>query len=146
MGGVKGARAAKRVLIDTCVWIYHFEGHREYSDRAGELLDRVESGRWHGIVSEISLLEILVKPLRKGDQDVADAYELILERFPHTEILPVTREVILKAAELRAGYGLKLPDAVILATGLNHGATLAVTQDRAWHRVDEIEVLRLDAR
>lgn len=88
---------------------------------------------------------MLVQPLWQGRQEVADTYELVLDRFPNLEIFPVTRDVTVCAAGLRARYGLRTPDALILATGLCHGATHAVTQDRAWRRVNEIEVLYLDA-
>ena len=56
---------------------------------------------------------------------------------------PVTRAVLIRAAEIRARYGLRAPDAIMLATAVESGATLAVTNDSAWRKVDEIEVLLL---
>lgn len=145
MGRLKGAREGRRVLIDSCVWIYHFENDQRYTRAVTGVLNRVARGEWAGVVSEITLLEILTQPLRKGQPEVADSYELLLERFPHLEIHPVDREVTLRAAALRARYGMRAPDALILATGLSHGADLVVTNDRAWRRVREIEVMCLKA-
>ncbi|RME35355.1 MAG: type II toxin-antitoxin system VapC family toxin [Gammaproteobacteria bacterium] len=144
MGTTGAARERPLVLIDTCIWIYHFSGDARFGNKVSRLLRRIERGEWEGIVSEISLLEILVQPLRLGRQEVADTYELVLERFPHLEICGIGREETLSAAALRARYGLRTPDALILATGLNRGATLALTQDHQWRRIREIEVRTLD--
>jgi len=49
--------------------------------------------------------------LRKGTQDVADEIEMTLLHFPHLQLAPVTRSVLVRAAEIRARYGLRTPDA-----------------------------------
>jgi len=51
--------------------------------------------------------------------------------------------VLLRAAEIRARHGLRTPDAIMLATALQSGATLAVTNDSAWRRVEALEILLL---
>ena len=89
------------------------------------------------------LLELLVAPLKKGAQDIADEIELALTHFPHLRLAPITRAVLLSAAQIRARYGLRTPDAIMLATAFDAGATLAVTNDRAWTKVEGIEVLLL---
>jgi predicted nucleic acid-binding protein len=92
------------------------------------------------------LLELTVKPLQLGRQDVADDYELLLGYFPNLELHPVSCEVLLEAAGLRARYRLRTPDAIQIATGLHAGATLAVTNDDAWRSVPLIEtVILLDS-
>jgi predicted nucleic acid-binding protein len=48
-----------------------------------------------------------------------------------------------RAAEIRARYGLRTPDAIMIATAIESGATLAVTNDDAWRKVEELEVLVL---
>jgi hypothetical protein len=44
---------------------------------------------------------------------------------------------------LRARYRLRTPDAIQLATGLQAGATLVVTNDEAWRNVSMIETVIL---
>jgi len=135
--------ARERLLLDTSVWIYHFQQHPEFGAAAARVLHDIESGRVEGIVSELSLLELAVHPLRLGRQDVADDYELLLTHFPHLTLVPVTREVLLQAAALRAAYGLRTPDAIHLASAVYFGATAVVTNDEAWCRVREIRVVTL---
>jgi len=131
------------VALDTSVWIYYFEGSADYGEAADSVLAAVAEGRIGAVASELVLLELLVAPLKKGSQDVADEIELALLHFPNLTLAPVTRDVLLRAAEFRARYGLRTPDAIMLATAAESGATLAVTNDSAWRKVQEIEVLLL---
>jgi predicted nucleic acid-binding protein len=136
-------RAHERVLIDTSVWIYHFEQHPQFSAAAGQVIEDLEEGRFRGIASELTLLELTVRPLQLGRQDVADDYELLLSYFPHLMLEPITREILLDAAGLRARHRLRTPDAILLATGLQAGATAAVTNDESWRNLPGIKVVLL---
>jgi predicted nucleic acid-binding protein len=131
------------IALDTSVWIYHFEGSAAYGQAADAVLEAVSTGRVAAVASELVLLELLVAPLRKGTQDVADEIEMTLLHFPHLQLAPVTRSVLVRAAEMRARYGLRTPDAIMIATAVESDATLAVTNDRDWQKVGEIEVLLL---
>jgi predicted nucleic acid-binding protein len=128
-----------RILIDTSVWIYHFEQHPQFGAAAGKVIEGLEKGRFRGIASELTLLELTVRPLQLGRQDAADDYETLLSYFPNLDLEPVTRAVLLEAAALRARYRLRTPDAIQLATGLHGKATLAITNDAAWRGVPAIE-------
>ncbi|MDP2370925.1 type II toxin-antitoxin system VapC family toxin, partial [Rhodoferax sp.] len=56
-------------------------------------------------------------------------------------LLAVTPSVAVLAAQLRAQYHLRLPDAIQLATALDSGATAFVTHDRDFSEVTGIEIL-----
>jgi len=131
------------VALDTSVWIYHFEGSAAYGKAADNVLEAVAQGRVGAVASELVLLELLVAPLKKGSQDVADEIELTLAHFPNLHLAPVTRDVLVRAAGIRARHGLRTPDAIMLATAIESGATLAVTNDDAWRKAKEVEVLLL---
>jgi predicted nucleic acid-binding protein len=133
----------KRVLIDTSVWIYHLENHPEFGPPAGRVIESLEEGRFRGIASELTLLELTVRPLQLGRQDVADHYEVLLDYFPNLEIVPISSEILLDAAGLRARQKLRTPDAIQLATGIRASATLAVTNDKLWRSVPLIETALL---
>ena len=137
-------RRHRRIALDTSVWIYHLEHHRRYHALSSTILTEVTEGRCRGIVSELTLLELLVRPLQLERQDLADEYEALLVHFPNLDLIPLNREILLRAAMLRARYALRTPDALILATAFTCGASIAVTNDNAWKRVQEIEVLCLD--
>ncbi len=128
----KPLRGHRKVLIDSSVWIYHFEQHAEFGVAAGRVIELLEEGACRGVISELTLLELCVRPLQQGRQDVADEYELLLNYFPNLELAPVSRDVLLEAAALRAHYRLRTPDAILLATGIHSGATAAITNDDGW--------------
>jgi predicted nucleic acid-binding protein len=133
----------KRVLIDTSIWIYHFEQHAIFGANAGQVIERLEDGAFRGIASELTLLELTVRPLQLGRQDAADDYETLLSYFPNLELEPISRQILLGAAALRARFRLRTPDAIQLATGLHAGATLAITNDEAWRNLPMIETFIL---
>jgi predicted nucleic acid-binding protein len=95
------------------------------------------------IKQDARLLELTVQLLRLGRQDAADDYEVLLDYFPNFELVPISREVLLEAASLRARQGLRTPDAIQIPTGLRAGATLAITNDKTWRSVPLIETLLL---
>jgi len=133
----------RRVLLDTSVWICHFEQRDRFGRAATRVIDDLEAGRFEGVASELMLLELLVGPLRLDRQDVADEYELLLAHFPNFTLEPVTRSILLDAASLRARHRLPAPDAIHVATAIGCNATLMVTNDAAWRRVDGLEVALL---
>lgn len=133
----------RRVLIDTCVWLYHFEEHPQLGTPAERVIESLEEGKFRGVASELTLLELTVQPLRMGRQDAADDYEVLLDYFPNFELIPISRDILLEAASLRARQNLRTPDAIQIATGLRAGATLAITNDKGWRSVPLIETLLL---
>jgi predicted nucleic acid-binding protein len=48
----------------------------------------------------------------------------------------VSVEIARRAARIRAATGLKLPDAVVIATGLELNADEILTADRRWKSID----------
>jgi predicted nucleic acid-binding protein len=116
------------------VWIHHLERHPRFGPAASRVIECVEEGRFKGIVSDLTLLELTVRPLQLGRQDVAE-YELLLSYFPNLELEPVSREILIDAAGLRARTGLRTADAILAATGIHCAATAAVTNDGGWKAV-----------
>jgi predicted nucleic acid-binding protein len=135
--------AHRRILIDTSVWIYHFEENAAFGEAASRVIEELEAGKFRGLASELTLLELIVKPLQLGRQDAADDYETLLSYFPNLDLVPISRDILLDAAGLRARYRLRTPDAIQLATAFSAGATLAITNDEAWAHIAGIETLLL---
>ncbi len=131
--------------LDTSVFIYHLEGHPDYLDLTQELLGGVEHGRWEAITSVITLMEINVRPLQLNLPNIARKYEVLLVNFPHLRIVDLDREVVRKAARLRADYLVRTADALRVAACLVHDSQVFLTNDRRLDRLAPvIEVLILD--
>lgn len=131
------------IALDTCVWIYHFEQNPEYAEITSRILTVVAKGQCKAIVSELTLMELITGPLKLGRQDIADEYETLLTHYPNLTLAPVTRAILLDAAQIRSLYGIRTPDAIHLATAKECGATLMVTNDLSWLKYPDLESLCL---
>jgi len=140
---VNTLQSMHRVGIDTPIFIYHIQQSTPWNMAASAVLRAVADGHYEGIASVITLLEITVQPLRVGRPEIADVYEALLRDIPNLTIVDVDSRVTRIAAELRAAYGLRTPDAVQIAACLAHGAETFITNDRRLRRVTEIDVRML---
>ena len=125
-----------KVGLDTTIFIYHFENHPIYSPLTRELLSSIEKGVRKGITSSITLMEIIVKPLSLGRNDIARKYEALLMNFPNLEVVDFNRDVIRQAARLRAEYRLRPPVALQVSACLLGGAEAFITND---HQLDKLK-------
>jgi len=121
---------AGSVGIDTPVFIYHIEAQEKYTVLTQKIFSSMENGKWQGITSAITLMEINVHPWRAGREDVARKYEALLVNFPHLEIVNIDRDVARVAAQLRARFDIRPPDALQVAASLTMGVRGFLTNDR----------------
>ncbi len=132
----------KRIGLDTNVFIYYIEEHPIFLKKIEPLIDRIVQGKAIGITSYVTLLELLVKPLKDGRLDLVDQYKTILTE--QLEMVPIDETIAVKAAELRAKYGFRTPDAIQLASVIQRKGDVFITNDRGLKDVKEIKVLTLE--
>jgi len=124
-----------RILLDASVLFAYFTGIESASHVATHLIDtNVSSGRNPAVVSAVTVMEILVRPLRRG---VREPYEHIvdfLSRFPNLRVAPIDLAVAQEAASMRAAYNFSSPDALNIATGIIGQVGHLVTNDGQWKR------------
>lgn len=141
---VEALGSKRRIGIDTPVFIHHIQQASPQAAAATTVLRAVEDGRFDGITSGITLLEVTVQPLRLGHPEIADAYEALLGGIPNLSIVTIDSSATRTAAELRAAYQLRTPEALQIAACLVHGAETFITNDRRLRRVTEIDITPLD--
>ncbi len=129
----------RRIGIDTNIIIYYIEEHPIFLEKVEPLIDRIIDGEAIGITSYVTLLELLVKPIREERFDLVEQYKTIL--LTQLEVVALDEVVSLKAAELRAKYGIKTPDAIQLASVISKSGDVFITNDRRLDAVEEIKVL-----
>jgi len=133
------------VGLDTPVFIYHLEAHPRYSVLTREALAGMENGKWAGVTSTITLMEITVRPWQMEREEAARKYETVLVNFPNLTILDIDRDVARLASQLRARYNVRPPDALQVAASLHTGAKAFLTNDKRLSILQTIiEVLILD--
>lgn len=134
------------VCLDTPPLVYHLEDIQPYSALTDNLLMRLGGGDIGGIVSTITITELLTKPFLHPDPKMSQTAEGFVQALPNCTIQPVTYEIARTAARLRALHGLRTPDALIAATAIHGKATHLVTNDPAFRRIasDSLRPLILD--
>ena len=130
--------------LDTPPIIYFIEAHATYDSLVTDIFQRIATGSLQGFTSVITLTEVLVHPLRQANTVLQQAYRKILMRSPNFHTLPVNVAIAESAADLRARYNLRTPDAIQIAAALSASCEAFLTNDAALQRVTELRVLILD--
>ena len=133
-GLAKGAT----VMVDTAPFIYVLESHPQWADQFAGLFEAAAKENLTIALSTITLAEVLTGPFKAGQTALAKRYEKALSQY---QVIPVSAAIAALAAQLRARYRLKLPDAIQLASALDIGAAALVTHDRDFSQVSGIEIL-----
>ena len=132
------------VYLDANVFIDSIERIDPYRSMLDTLWLTVSTGQVTVVTSELTLLEVLVKPLKVGDATTATLFRTVLKHTPDVQMLPITQSVLEAAANLRATLGLKTPDAIHVATALLNNSMLFVTNDSTFRRVTDLNVTLLN--
>lgn len=133
-----------RLAVDTAPFIYFIEEHPDYAELLRPLFQSADDGYVTLVTSPLTVTELLVKPFETSRQDLVDDYQKLLVHGSGLTCQPFTKDIAAKAAELRAAYGFRTPDAVHLATAFNSEAEAFLTNDKRLERYEDIEVVLVD--
>jgi predicted nucleic acid-binding protein len=116
-----------RIFWDTNLFIYLFEGSGAFSREVSELRSRMLARRDQLLTSAITLGEILVKPMEKGDVAAVAYYQKLITTS--AVLIPFEEKAALVYARLRVDRALRPPDAIQLACAASARVDLFVTND-----------------
>lgn len=113
------------------VFIYAVEEDAINGSSARKLLHRLQTCPGASLTSELSLAEVLAPNKERGKlpDRLRAAYLEIMVWDGSIALEPVTRSVLLETVDLRAVAGMKLPDAIHLATAIHTDCRYMVTND-----------------
>lgn len=121
-----------RLLLDTTVLAAFLDAADETHPVARHVLNElVATGRNPAVVSMITVMEILVRPLRTSPPGHHTVLAFMRSR-PNLTTVPVDLQVAQEAAHLRADKRFSPPDALIVGTGLATQVRHIVTNDHNW--------------
>ncbi|MEZ4636810.1 MAG: PIN domain-containing protein [Caldilineaceae bacterium] len=132
------------VAFDSAPIIYYIEDHPKYAGRVQTYIDALRDNSLRAYASVITLTEVLSRPKQLRLPVLEQRYTTLLQKSRNFLLQPVTVQVALQAADLRARYNLRTPDAIHVATALTAGCEALLTNDRQLKRIEEITVLVLD--
>ena len=137
-------RRHRRIALDTNVFIYQLEGNARYLPLTNQVFSWLDSLDSKAITSTVTMTELLVQPLREGDEQRAELYYSLFSRHPNLHWIAPDLDVAYLAARYRAEHRLKTVDALHVATAVQASATGLITNDAALARVPGIDVLVLE--
>ncbi|MFW6053114.1 MAG: type II toxin-antitoxin system VapC family toxin [Desulfosalsimonas sp.] len=134
----------KTIGLDTAPLIYFIEENPAYIDRVESFFRGMEHGDFTVVTSTVTLLEVLVQPLRMQQPKIAEEYRDVLLNS-NLLTFDFSADISEQAALLRARYNLRTPDAIQISTALKAGATLFFTNDIRLPEIPSIQILFLDS-
>ncbi len=116
-----------RIFWDTNLYIYLFEDYGPLSQATVALRKKMLARGDQLLTSSLSLGEILVKPMDKGNLALCAQYESAITAS--SIMLPFDVKAAKVYASLRSDRTLRAPDAIQLACAASAGVDLFVTND-----------------
>lgn len=141
--------AGDRLLLDTTALASYLDASEATHPISRVIVDDfVATGRNPAVVSMITVMELLVRPLRAAP----GAHRTILDflrHHPNLDAVPLDLQMAQEAASLRATHGFDPPDALIIGTGIACQVGHLVTNDHLWAPKlqpirDRVRVCQLD--
>jgi predicted nucleic acid-binding protein len=130
------------VYIDTSIVIYTVENHPDYWQLLQPLWLKLLLREVQIFSSELLILETLVRPKRDNNQQLLNDYERFLF-LGGIRLFPISQTILREAAQLRATTNLRTPDAIHVATAINTGSTLFLTNDLRIRQVPNLSIIVL---
>lgn len=130
------------VVLDASVLLAALDPDDAHHQAAAAALVAHHEQRRPMVVPASVLSEVLVAEARRGRPAVDQRRQLITRLFGTTR--PIDDDVAVAAATLRAEHrAIRLPDALVIATGQVDDAEVMLTANKRWSGVDQrIQVIK----
>jgi len=125
--------------LDANIVIYFVERNPTWLPKVVSRFARFRMNQDRLAVGDLTLAECLVGPFLSGDAAVEASYRMFFAD-PDIQVLSLTKAICEQAAALRAVHKFELVDALHLATAIEHGCGLFLTNDVNLSRCTAIPV------
>lgn len=132
------------LYVETAPFIYFTEARAAYADKMRAIFAEVSDGRLQILTSAVTIPETLIKPLQANDTSLVSRYRTMFYRTKGIRVMSVSPSAGDLAADLRARYNLRTPDALHVACAIDTDCDAFLTNDTGIRRVSEIRILILD--
>ncbi|MDO8633708.1 MAG: PIN domain-containing protein [archaeon] len=132
-----------KILFDTSALIA-FANKEKPAKKIKEIVQAVEKGKINGIISGITLTEIIYIVGRKSEQKAFNIIAFVEES--RLEIIGCTKDLFVAAGHIKMKYkekNLSIADCIIIATAVNEKADEVLSLDRGWQGIKEIKLAEI---
>jgi predicted nucleic acid-binding protein len=134
----------RNVFIDTSPIIYFLEAHPLFGPPAKEIFTALQNGTFVASTSVLTLTEVLVKPVERGDLNLARTFSRFLRTGVNFSLIEITEQIAEEAGYLCGSYPfLKTVDSLQIVAATDAGADVFLTNDKKLRQISEIPVLVL---
>ena len=116
-----------KVFWDTNLFVYLVEDEGERTEQVVALRQWMIEREDELLTSALTLGEVLVKPMEKGDEELMRRYEQAISAG--ATVLPFDSRAAPTFAKIRRDRSIRAPDAIQLACASAAGADLFITND-----------------
>ena len=132
-----------RVYFDVNPIIYFIEQNTQFAETVTPVFEMIGEGSILAFTSELSLTEILIKPIRDNLNQVIQAHkELLLDTELFTLISP-NQDTFLVAAELGGKSSMRTPDAIHMACAIESKCKYFITNDKGIKSTGGVTVVQI---
>ncbi len=121
-------------VLDTNIFLNVKNREEPYLASSRQVLNAVDDGQIQAVVSAVSIAELCSGYYSAGDQAGKQEFIMHLVSSKGFTIVDLDLKVADAAGMIRAEIGLRLPDAIIVASGLARQATYIVTHDEEFKK------------
>jgi len=132
------------VCLDTAPLIAFIEKQPVIVEILKPFFQSVQNYEISLVTSTVTLLEVLVHPIRHGNVKLAQRYRDILFDSANFTTVDLDPEIAEKAARLRAFHKIRTPDSIQMATAIHMGATSFLTNDLRLPSLSELKIVTLE--
>jgi uncharacterized protein len=132
--------AGDTLYLDTNILIFSVEQGNPWSEMLRELFEEIDGRVIHALTSELTIAEVLVKPIALGEDDLIETYNQLLAANSIIRTVPIDRPILGLAAELQSRLGIRLMDAIHVATAKVCACEFFLTNDEPLGRKIEPEL------
>jgi predicted nucleic acid-binding protein len=137
-------QTVSRLFLDSGPVIYYVEANPSYLALMDRIFDCFDAQQIQAVTSPITLAECLVLPMREHNQAKQQVFIDILTLPNLADFLAIDATIARSAAEIRARYSLKLPDALQVASAIAAKCEAFLTNDVQLKRVSGLQILVID--
>lgn len=132
-----------RVYFDVNPIIYFIEQNTQFAETVAPIFEMIGEGSIVAFTSELSLTEILIKPIRDNLNQVIQAHkELLLDPELFTLISP-NQDTFLLAAELGGKSSMRTPDSIHMACAVQSKCKYFITNDKGIKSTKDVIVVQM---
>ena len=133
-----------KIGVDTSPLIYFAEANTDYKPVIKPFFAAMGHSKFAVVTSTITLVEVLVHPIRNNDTDLIQKYRDLLSKTRGLKTIWLSPAIAEEAAKLRASYTIRTPDSIQMATAIVEKASFFLTNDKQLPSLPNLKILLLD--